>query len=337
MILFELSGEDRNLAVLEILSLLETYSVNWKIIREHRNAILLEGDRVILPILARRVAYTRRIAEVVAEVDPLQVSGADLKIGEKRFAIGSRKVDEIEYSMQSAVEAIGNSILQQNQGSRVDLENPEIRVELFGAMDRLYLSTRTYPVNRKAIDSRMPKLRPVQTPVGMHPRLARLMVNLAHVREGDVVVDPFCGTGGILLEASEMGMHAIGIDIQEKMVLASRKNLAHYGLKGVVTHGDATRMIHTLTGIGVTHVDAIVSDLPYGRSSTLAGKGLQELLDQFLIQADALLTEGKFMVLCINNETLLENSIAKTSFRITRKFKQRVHKSLTRYFFLLKT
>ncbi|MGE0087128.1 MAG: DNA methyltransferase [Desulfococcaceae bacterium] len=33
-----------------------------------------------------------------------------------------------------------------------------------------------------------------------------------YFKPGDIVLDPFCGSGTTLVQANEMGMHAIGID-----------------------------------------------------------------------------------------------------------------------------
>ena len=70
--------------------------------------------------------------------------------------------------------------------------------------------------------------------VGMlPPKLAQIMINLA----GDVtkspesdlpaarILDPFCGTGVLLQEASLMGYSVYGTDIAEKMIRFSRDNL----------------------------------------------------------------------------------------------------------------
>ena len=46
--------------------------------------------------------------------------------------------------------------------------------------------------------------------VTMKAGLSRLLVNLAGVREGQTVFDPFCGTGSIAVEAALMGMKTIG-------------------------------------------------------------------------------------------------------------------------------
>jgi tRNA (guanine10-N2)-dimethyltransferase len=62
--------------------------------------------------------------------------------------------------------------------------------------------------------------------VGMlPPKLAQTMLNLAQVRPGDRLLDPFCGTGVVLQEAAIMGCDVYGTDISERMVDFSRTNL----------------------------------------------------------------------------------------------------------------
>lgn len=336
MTLFELSGEDRALAVLEIRSLLETHRRKCSIVREHRTGIVLDGLDNLAPALARRLAFTRRIAVVSDEKSIGRIGTLKVDIGAKRFAIVPRKVDRVSYSMQDVVVKLGASLLAKNPGSKVDLRKPDVRVELFGAEHRLYASTEVHEVDRKALESRTPKLRPMRSPVGMHPRLARAMVNLARVQKSDVVLDPFCGTGGTLFEASQMGMRAIGMDIEEKMVIASKENLRYFGLKGTVVHGDALELADALERARAKRVDAMVSDLPYGRSTTLAGRKLQELITKFVAQAEKVLGPGRFMVLCINDGRLVERAIRGTPFKVMEKFERRVHKSLTRHFFVIK-
>ena len=43
---------------------------------------------------------------------------------------------------------------------------------------------------------------------------------------GDVVLDPFCGSGTTLRAAKDFGREAIGIDIVEKYVTMSRNRIA---------------------------------------------------------------------------------------------------------------
>ncbi|OGL67319.1 hypothetical protein A2856_01330 [Candidatus Uhrbacteria bacterium RIFCSPHIGHO2_01_FULL_63_20] len=59
------------------------------------------------------------------------------------------------------------------------------------------------------------------------PKLARLMVNLSGVQpEGSAILDPFCGSGTILMEAALMGSKAvIGSDISKKAVADTGRNM----------------------------------------------------------------------------------------------------------------
>ncbi len=54
-------------------------------------------------------------------------------------------------------------------------------------------------VARARLEARKVTHRPFSLPISLHPKLARALVNLARVPMGGVLLDPFCGTGGILL------------------------------------------------------------------------------------------------------------------------------------------
>lgn len=62
--------------------------------------------------------------------------------------------------------------------------------------------------------------------VGMlPPKLAQIMINLAHPAPGSRILDPFCGTGVVLQEAALLGYSVYGTDLSEKMIRYSRDNL----------------------------------------------------------------------------------------------------------------
>ena len=62
--------------------------------------------------------------------------------------------------------------------------------------------------------------------VGMlPPKLAQIILNLANPTAGTRVLDPFCGTGVVLQEASIQGFKVYGTDLSDKMVDYTAKNL----------------------------------------------------------------------------------------------------------------
>ncbi len=96
--------------------------------------------------------------------------------------------------------------------------------------------------------------------VGMlPPKLAQIMINLAAPKAGGRVLDPFCGTGVVLQEASLMGFTAYGSDIEEKLIQMSKDNDAwlqesHQTPAWTLETGDAT----TLQWSG--QIDAVVTE-----------------------------------------------------------------------------
>ena len=49
-------------------------------------------------------------------------------------------------------------------------------------------------------------------------------------KKGDIVLDPFCGSGTTLVQANELGMHAIGIDVSNFNALICNVKISQYNL-----------------------------------------------------------------------------------------------------------
>ena len=78
--------------------------------------------------------------------------------------------------------------------------------------------------------------------VGMlPPKLAQILINLCGpLEKGARVLDPFCGTGVVLQEATLMGYKVYGTDLSERMIEYSEKNLKWMGAQNYrVEQGDA--------------------------------------------------------------------------------------------------
>ena len=98
--------------------------------------------------------------------------------------------------------------------------------------------------------------------IALSPRLARTLVNLAGLRPGQTVLDPFCGSGTILIEAYTKSLRCLGLDSRTSRVQEARENLrwsaGGFADRGYdIRKGDARELPRLLRG---TRVDGIVTE-----------------------------------------------------------------------------
>jgi tRNA (guanine10-N2)-dimethyltransferase len=207
------------------------------------------------------------------------------------FAVRSRRLGTgVDGVSGRKLEAEAGSLIA-DESRAVDLENPdnEIVVVLAGPEDASSywddaqsgqlviwgLSDRSV---RGTYSAPSPTERPFFKPVTLDPRLARLMVSLSRSRgEPTAVVDPFCGTGGIAIEASMLGFEVLASDLDPEMVRGTVKNLEWAnGTGSSRAEVHPADSVHELWG-GMTGC-SFVFDPPYGRNAWASDDGLDVLL-----------------------------------------------------------
>lgn len=72
--------------------------------------------------------------------------------------------------------------------------------------------------------------------LAISPRLAKILINLSQVREGGLLLDPFCGIGVIVQEAIIKGINCFGVDKDRYAITGAKKNIdwlaKNFQLKG---------------------------------------------------------------------------------------------------------
>lgn len=85
------------------------------------------------------------------------------------------------------------------------------------------------------------KKRDMQKPVrreslAISPRLAKILINLTQTKKEEVLVDPFCGVGAILIEGLVKELNVVGGDLDSFAIKGARKNIewlkANYYIDG---------------------------------------------------------------------------------------------------------
>lgn len=331
------------------------------------------------------LAYTRSAIELIGRTDADVASARALLQAapierEGTVAVRARDVrGSADISTQQAERELGTVLV--DRGFTVDLEEPDhlLRV-LFsaGVVDADEVAIGAIPdvvgetvdvclVGWQAAEStrdftdRKPTDRPFFQPGSMAPIDARAYANVAGAGAGRLVVDPMCGTGGLLLEAGLVGARLLGVDAQEKMVRGAKQNLEAYlpdHLEFGVVRGDATALplcdpdgsesptaFSLAAGSGAVDagsapvdvgsgaVDAVVFDAPYGRQSKIARHELAELVEGALAEARRVCRSDGRAVLVADRSW--RNAAVSAGFEVDAVFRRPVHRSLDRYVHVL--
>ncbi len=322
--LFELVGPNYDLARAEITAAIEGLSFDYRI--EHLDEGVLSVDTEC-PIqkLQSRLGLTHRIFDLIGVT--AKVNFSDVMEGYEppsgSTAVRTKSMLGHEGGSQKIKENIGNIISDTN---RIELDSPEH--EIFVLMsEKNYVGRKVHEVDKEALRSREVKNRPYSSPISLKPRYTRALLNLARPDESDRIHDPFCGTGGILIEGQKMGFQMSGGDKDPDMIEGCKKNLEAYDVKSRLTVGDVSETIPQ-------GIDCVVTDPPYGRASSTSKEELSSIYERLFTAAEQRLKEGGYLSAIFPGESYLR--LGEKYLKLVERYKLRVHRSLDRHFTVFK-
>lgn len=313
-LLFELSGENPTLPFAELACV-------GTILEERLQVAVVNCPH---PENAQRLAMTQVVLEYLGECEPSIPAFKNLLkelaiTTTSTFAGRAKKVhggchEHNPSSQQDFERVIGDMI-----SGPVSLNNPVTEYRAILSEDKCYFGKVLFSINRSGYDARNPGKRDFFHPGVMMPRMARTLANIAGVQNGDWVLDPFCGTGGILIEAELLGATPIGSDFDPLMVKGSRQNV----MQSSLMLADATCLPFQDHSI-----DSVVTDLPYGQSVCIKkADTMDNLYADALDEIGRVLKRGRRAVVVTHRDI---SSIARQHMTVLQQHGQRVHKSLTR-------
>jgi tRNA (guanine10-N2)-dimethyltransferase len=150
------------------------------------------------------------------------------------------------------------------------------------------------------------------------------MVNLARAKAGELVLDPFCGTGSVLVEAAIIGCRILGCDVQRRMAEGTRRNLKHFGIEpeGLVI-ADSRKL-------PLSQIDHVVTDPPYGKSATTMKSTTKEIVEGVLGSARVVLREGQLICIASPKTLNIARIGEEFGYRHLESHFAYVHRTLTR-------
>jgi len=330
--IFELDKGQTELAQQEIVALIKPKSK-----KAIKNLFLLDFGSIDLKNTWRRFAYTKNIYRLLFACNPKKIDVSMAKfpwqsVYKKNFAIrvdtplGNKK---IKYELEKKLAGyVWNAVNK----PAVDLEKPATSIHFFFFGNIVWCGLLKYQ-NDDDFLKRRSHLRPKPTPISLHPKLARAMVNLTGAKDKELIIDPFCGAGGILLEAGLMGLNVEGSDISRKMIWKSMVNLKHYQIPVRLDVKDFFSINKKYK--------YLVADFPYGLNSAINGSmrvthknkaTIAKELEDFYLKIIKKLedTVKKKAVVIFPHYINYKKLLKKSKLKGKDEFEQHIHKNLTR-------
>jgi tRNA (guanine10-N2)-dimethyltransferase len=338
----ELSGENDRLALAELTSVLKTLSPHTAPPRAVEWGKLLCEFNAADPLpISARLSFTRRLLRPIASGKAADLRSA-LKDEGSKGSSGAIRSGHQGNLPEEIPSMLGKSYVE--GGGIIDLEKPERTFVAFtrsgtprasSSDSGLALAEEIAVTSRSALKKRPPMTLPFRKPVTLSPLLARALVNLSEVPPGGFLLDPFCGTGAILIEGGLLGCRLVAGDIDGRMVKGTLANLSKFGITPeIVTQTDVGWLPATLESY--PPMDGIATDPPYGRSSSTFGEHAERVVDKALEVLPNILRKGARFSLMVPSPNL--TSRIKEPWTLKEDpIPFRVHRSLTRWIFVLST
>jgi tRNA (guanine10-N2)-dimethyltransferase len=332
---FLLSGENETLPSAELTAILEAEEYPFKITEKLDQTLRLEADQNSATAVHRRAAYTRMSAlelftceaqekEIMKTAQHTNFQTA-IRQGES-FAVRIKRIKEHAPQISTvALEAqLGNHILRNTHKTKVNLKTPDKTFLGILTSNKLVFGVKLGEIQTKTFSERRPRKKPFFHPSAMPSKLARCMINLTRTKPNTLLLDPFCGTGSVMIEAALIGCHVLGFDIQRRMTTGCRKNLKHYHIsaEGLVI-ADSRKL-------PLTRLECLVTDPPYGKSASTMKSTTKRIVQGVLRSAFPLLPEGQRICIASPKTLNIARIGAEIGYKHLESHFAYVHRTLTR-------
>ena len=333
---FLLSGESESLPAAEVKAILEAEGYSYANPEVLDQTLRLEADANCVSAVQVRAAFTRLCAlelftSEATETAVTEAAGnADFKAVLKPGESFSVRVNRIKNYADQAINTmrlegkLGKVILERAPEAKVNLKSPDKTFIGIVTDEKLVFGLKLTEIQTRTFSERRPRKKPFFHPSAMPSKLARCMINLARGKAEALVLDPFCGTGTSLIEATYIGCRAVGVDAQRRMILGCTKNLRHFNItpEGLIW-ADARQL-------PLSKVDCVVTDPPYGRSSSTLKSTTKQLVQEVLASAHGLLGVGQRICIASPKTLNIKALGVALGYRHVESHFAYVHRTLTR-------
>lgn len=283
--------------------------------RKLYDSVLLQ-EAVIVKVLCKNPPSERNFYKLLA------VSCHWVELKNKTFAVTVRKLGGYPpiSSMELAASVADGIIEALNGACKVSLETPDVTVRLIVSQNAAVLGIQALRARGDRYRFRSKKFKIFKHPASLTPEDAGVLVNLTGWRSP--LLDPFCGSGTIVVEACLRGLEAVGLDVDPNVARGAHLNLALFSCdaRGHIVVGDAAYppfRIHAFR--------SVATNPPYGRILSTKDNSLK-LVQSLLNESVLIATRDAVLVFVLPYPLNLSYGSRMEEYPV------RVHGKLTRFF-----
>ncbi|MBT5201507.1 MAG: methyltransferase domain-containing protein [Thaumarchaeota archaeon] len=266
---FVLFKENLELATDEVVAIAKMYD-RFSKVKIISNLVIIQS-KTNWSEISNRASFVKISGQILRKMSGLFLDESNFEIlkNAKTFVCRIINLSSNQFNVPELENSMGDMISKFSH-AKVKMENPDITVYL------IFTNKENFFGFSKMTKQRVRPKKTKTYPNELDWKLTRAMINLIGLKPGETVCDPFCGTGTTLLEAESMGIHAIGMDFDEKMFNIAKENLKENKFKSEIFNTDFKEMLKI-----PEKYDGIVTDLPYGLNSKTSEKP-EEILKRFI-------------------------------------------------------
>ncbi|MCL7388312.1 MAG: THUMP domain-containing protein [Thaumarchaeota archaeon] len=331
---FLLSGFDVELPFGEVKAVLSLLYPNHRIIKREGRILIVETSSNTAEEVVERTAYTKLSARLLSEtityerdiLSSIDVSVIrDLIAPNSTIAVRGVTINGATVRKTDLERKIGSLIIENLPSLKVNLRKPDYTIIFVSSPEKTYIGILKKAKPSRYFYYRVAGRRPFTLPSAMQPDLSRCLVNLSRTKIGGRILDPFAGTGGIMIEAALLGYEVYGIELKRWIAMGALRNLRHYtpSLENIIV-GDARKLMFRKC------FNSIVTDPPYGRSTTIPDYILISLLETFFSESRECLEDDGTVTLVTPQEINIEDIASDMGYTLQESYKVRIHRSLIR-------
>lgn len=336
------AGDRTEIYINEVLSLLNAYKIPFdtigKIPKILRIKIPVNVFSIFKDIISKSSAVKLIIEEKfflndIAKLNEtiLSVDWSDLS--DKSFKIFFYKIGKKEIHFSQLMKKILFSI-NSKIGDKVsiDLYYPEIKIIVVSIdSTNLIIGKLVEKFRGDRFKFRDPLSKIFRHPSMLTAKDARLLYNLSlkNPCEKNVFLDPFAGTGSILIESGIEKSFSVGVEIRKDIFYNTLKNIKEYNLQA---YTDLVNADSTMLPFREKAFDNIATDPPYGRLASISIQDNCVFLKKFIEESCRVLKENSKISIMYTSKyrNCLLESLKKRNMTLKTEYSFTIHDELTR-------